>query len=650
MQTNLRQSLLFVLRSMEPGILVAVLLGATLRFTRLGEYDNSYYTATVSSMLQSTHNFFFASFDTAGVVMVDKPPVSFWVQGVSAAIFGVSSWSVVLPQVIAGILAIAILYWIIRRVFGPIAAIVSSMVMAVVPASVIIDSRNEPDSLLAFTLLLAAVSIILAVQTGKWRWLIAFGVLMGISFNTKMLIAFIPLPAFLMYYTFASNYPIRQIIVRVATAMAVLILVSMSWVTIVALTPAENRPFVGSTPDNAIQTLVVKYNGINRFTSFIGPRPRQPLRQQLNRPVNQFGRLQSGNTPSIQTDGNVPTQIPPINREVTDRGLLGLFSNPLANQLGWLLPLSLLSVILLLVPTLSKEVYRKPITFFTILRQSHVSGQAIMWAAWLGTALVTFGLANSTTTHAYYLVGIVTPLSATIGIGAYYMFNTFKNRSTFSWLLLLVLIISAFYQMYGAYSLIADWVMVIVISGISVAVLIMAIGLYKNLQTEHLTISALAFGTSALLIIPLVISVTAGDRIGNLPHAPAMQPNFPPESTESPNVQLSQFLLDNGVDSPGTIILGTVRAREAAPFIIQGISSIAIGGFSGTDPIFTIDSFRNMASEEGPQYFFMPSQGRATNVRRKAPQEPILGYIRKHWEDGSHFVELPLGTLYVNPN
>jgi len=56
-------------------------------------YSNAYYTSAVTSMLQSWHNFFYASFDPGGYVTVDKPPVTFWVQTVFAYIAYSSSRS-----------------------------------------------------------------------------------------------------------------------------------------------------------------------------------------------------------------------------------------------------------------------------------------------------------------------------------------------------------------------------------------------------------------------------------------------------------------------------------------------------------------------------------------------------------------------------
>ncbi|MBI2165097.1 MAG: glycosyltransferase family 39 protein [Chloroflexi bacterium] len=261
------------LSRVDIGLLAAVALGAWLRFSRLGDFDNQYYTATVVSMLKSPANFLFASFDPGGAVMVDKPPVSFWVQAIPVSIFGPSRWAVSLPQAVAGTLAVPILYLAMKPAFGRVAALVAAIALAAIPASVVIDSRNEPDSLLSFTLLLSGFCVILSARTRKWLWLALFAVLMGAAFNIKMLVAFVPLPAFLLYYALANKEALRRTVTRLAAAVAILLAVSFSWTVLVALTPEGERPYVGSTRDNSIWTLVFKYNGLDRFTSFIGPRP-----------------------------------------------------------------------------------------------------------------------------------------------------------------------------------------------------------------------------------------------------------------------------------------------------------------------------------------------------------------------------------------
>jgi hypothetical protein len=105
-------------------LLSAVLaLSAFLDLSRLRSegYANVYYAATVKDMLTSWHNFFFASYD-AGFVSVDKPPLGFWIQATSAYLFGFHEWSILLPQALAGILSVALLYHLLSCSFGPVYA------------------------------------------------------------------------------------------------------------------------------------------------------------------------------------------------------------------------------------------------------------------------------------------------------------------------------------------------------------------------------------------------------------------------------------------------------------------------------------------------------------------------------------------------
>ena len=119
-----------------------------------------------------------------------------------------------------------------------------------------------------------------------------------------------------------------------------------------------------------------------------------------------------------------------------------------------------------------------------------------------------------------------------------------------------------------------------------------------------------------------------------------------PAERDFETARLQKFLNNRTIDS--TLTLGTFNAREAAPFIIAGIPSVAIGGFSGNDPIFSLDSFRAMAGAEGLQYFLF-SELRQNVVRRDIRQETIQEYIRMNWRDISDRVGLPPRSLYTNP-
>jgi len=644
------------IRSLDGWLLLAVVIGAALRFSRLGDFDNQYYTATVVSMLQSPGNFLFASFDPWGAVMVDKPPASFWIQAIPAAIFGVSKWSVTVPQVIAGTLAIVILYMAVRPAFGRIAAVSAALALALIPASVVIDSRNEPDSLLSFALLLAAFCVIRGAQTGGWRWVMTFALLMGIGFNLKMLVAFVPLPAFLLYHTLATRVPIRQVATRTVLAIGVLLAVSLSWVSVVAITPSDSRPYVGSTRDNSIWTLAFAYNGLDRFTSFIGPRQRRPIpTTQAEGPIQRGGPLASPGY-SAPPGGGQPVRPPPILQDARDTGLLGLLSNPLSGQLGWLLPLGLLTLAAVMVVLLPEHVYRHPASFFGLLRESPSASQSILWGGWLATAVLVFGLANATTTHPYYLVGVAVPLAAVMGIGLTVLWSTFRHGGAASWLLPGVLIVGVVYQVYGSSGLVGDWATALVL-GLSIpAVLVMAVAIWRRLTAEPLAAAAVASGALSVLVLPMVVAVTAGGRVagpGLAPPRPSSAPLRPATAVSINSGQgqvsaISSFITEQG-DSGSVFGIGTVNAREAARFIIAGVPAVAIGGFSGSDPVFSTDSFRAMAERGELWYFLMPRPGAPVTPLERSSQEHILGYVSRTWENVSLAAGLPAGSLYRYP-
>src|SRR5438105_4540343 len=130
-------------------------------------YGNLYYAAAVKSMLTGWKNFVFVSFDPGGFVTVDKPPLGLWVQAASSKVFGFSGLSILLPEAIAGVLSVALLYFLVRRVFGPAAGLVAALTLALTPISVVTNRNNTPDSLLVLTLLLATWCVSLAAEKGR---------------------------------------------------------------------------------------------------------------------------------------------------------------------------------------------------------------------------------------------------------------------------------------------------------------------------------------------------------------------------------------------------------------------------------------------------------------------------------------------------
>jgi hypothetical protein len=97
---------------------------------------NPYYAAAVKSMTESWHAFFFVSWDKAGFVSVDKPPLGLWVQALSAMVLGFHGWTILLPQVLAATASVVVLYVLVARVFGSIAGLVAAITLAVAPINV----------------------------------------------------------------------------------------------------------------------------------------------------------------------------------------------------------------------------------------------------------------------------------------------------------------------------------------------------------------------------------------------------------------------------------------------------------------------------------------------------------------------------------
>lgn len=659
-------------KSVDRWLLAAIVLGGSLRFNRLGDYDNTYYTATVGSSLTGFKNFFFASFDPLGIVSVDKPPISFWFQSIFASIFGLSAWSVTLPQAIVGTLAIAVIYIILKQHFGRLAAVSASLILAVLPASVVIDSRNEPDSLLSFTLLLAAVSIIRSVQSGNWKWLLVFAILMGVAFNIKMFVAFIPLPIFATYYLVSSQLPFKRVLIYLSSTLGLLFLISMLWITIVSFTPSENRPYVGSTQNNSIWTLVFEYNGLNRFTSFIGPRrqitqqPPQPDQGTsfVNRQSGQqnlgIGGAQNsqGSRPiSPQGGSNVLNNAQPLTIDVPgNTGILGLLNNPLANQLGWLLPLGILSTAISLSVVLTEGVYRNPASIFHVLRSSPAISQSFLWGGWLLIGTFVFGLANATTTHPYYLVGLSVPLAASLGIALKICFDSYRSRGVLSWILIFSVIGTSIYQVYGSKSSIQDGALAVLMIVMLVTLTISCVSLWKGFNNQPLSIYGLFVMVSILLLIPIVSSLNAETRIGmpsmgglaimGLPQANQQYFYNRPDQMELNDTRITNFLLDKS--QPEKITLAGLNAREVSPYIIQGVPAISIGGFSGNDPIFDLVEFESISMDKGPLYFLTSGSNRIDG-RRSSNQNAILEHVLFFWIDISTSLGLPQNTLYANP-
>jgi 4-amino-4-deoxy-L-arabinose transferase-like glycosyltransferase len=248
---------------------------------------NTFYTTAVTSMLQSWHNFFYASLDPAGYITIDKPPVTFWVQTLFAGVLGMHNWSVILPQALAGVGSVLLLYYLVKPTFGKTAARLASLVMACTPIAVAVSRSNNIDSMLVFTLLLATWMLFKAVNTGKPGWAIGGFAIIGVGFNMKMFQAYMVVPAFYLFYLLAFRYEWKRKLAVLAAATAVMVMLTVSWATIVDAIPITNRPYIGGSGTNSVWALALGYNGIQRLDGMGGPGGGAPGGNAQNRQPGQ---------------------------------------------------------------------------------------------------------------------------------------------------------------------------------------------------------------------------------------------------------------------------------------------------------------------------------------------------------------------------
>ncbi|MEH0843806.1 glycosyltransferase family 39 protein [Micromonospora sp. CPCC 205711] len=651
----------------RPALLVLLLATGLLYLWGLGAsgWANSFYSAAVQAGAESWKAFFYGSSDAANSITVDKTPASLWLMALSVRVFGLSSWSILVPQALLGVASVGALYATVRRWYGPVAGLIAGAVLALTPVATLMFRFNNPDALLVLLLVLGAYATVRAVETASTRWIVLAGVLVGFGFLTKMLQAFLVIPVFAGVYLLAAPTGFWRRIRQLLLAGLGVVVAAGWWVAVVELVPASARPYIGGSQHNSILELTLGYNGLGRITG------------------DEEGSVGGGGPAGGGGGGPFSGQT----------GWLRMFDTEVGGQISWLLPAALILLVAGLV--LAGRAAR------TDRRRAGL----LLWGGWLLVTGLIFSFMSGIF-HAYYTVALAPAVGAVVGIGAVLLWREravtgpvdlvaaapgasrrWGNRRAFAATVTLAvtLAVSAWWS-WRLLGRSPDWYpwlrTAVLVTGLAVAVLLV---LADRLPRRLIPVG-LALGATAALAGPAAyaLDTAATPHTGSIPSAgPVVQggfgpgrggfpggrpprggqfPGFPganqtgqtggqlptlPGDGQLPGISVGQdggagraqrggnmgglldsrepsaelkALLESDADAY-TWVAATIGSNNASGYqLATGEPVMAIGGFNGSDPSPTLAQFQRYVAD-GRIHYFVGGGGFRANGGSSASQE-----------------------------
>lgn len=587
-------------------------------------FANTYYSAAALAASQSWSAWFFGSIDASNFITVDKPPLGTMVVGLSVRLFGLSSWSILLPQALMGVATVVVLMAVVRRTMGSPAAIIAGLVSALMPAAVLIFRYNNPDALLTLLLVGSAYAFIRSLERGSLRWVAFAAALVGLAFNTKYLQGWLVLPAFAVVWTIAAPGGIRRRIVGLVVALATLIIASGWWILVMELLPASARPFVGGSTDGSALDLVLGYDGLGRIFGGSG------------NPGGGIGI--AGGAGGAGGPGGGFSGTP---------GLLRLFNSQLGGQGAWFLPLAVVG--------LAAGLWARRHAPRTDLRRAAF----LMWGVWLAAHALVFSFMSGVI-HSYYLVAMAPAIGALVGGGTMELWAMRSRTPDRPWAgivlgLGLVATAGMAWLLLGRTPDFAPGLAIAVAAAAAIAAVVIA--LPARLVTRPLRLGALALGLAVLLAGPAAYAVdtvqtaygggdpAAGPQVasadagsgfgggafrgdgGGAPPS-GLVPGNPPTGggpigggpagrrptggfgggDQAASSTLTDYLVSNR-GSASWIVAVTSANLAGSIELTTGQPVMAMGGFTGSDPAPTLEEFRTLVASGQLRFVIVGGQG-----------------------------------------
>lgn len=515
-------------------------------------WANSYYAAATQAAAQSWQAWLFGSLDAGNVITVDKPPASLWLSGLFARVFGFSGWSVLAPQALAGVGAVWLLYAAVKRTSGQAAGLLAGAGLALTPVAALMFRYNQPDALLTLLLVAGGYCTVRAVEKAGPRWLVLAGAAVGFAFLTKMLQGFLTLPALGLAYLVAAPTTLGRRIAHLAAAAGAVVVSTGWYIALVALWPADSRPYIAGSTDNSVLELALGYNGLGRIFGGEG---------------NPGGGMVGG--------GNVGFG--------GESGLGRMFGAAFGTEVSWLLPAALIGTVAGLWFT-----RRAP-------RTDRTRAALLLWGCWLVVTALVFSFMSGIV-HPYYAVALAPAIAATAAISGRELWRG-RAHPPARYVLAAMLAVTGVWTFilldrYPDWLPALRWVVLVLTVVVATA---LAVGARVRALGAAAVVTAL-LGTGAF-----TVATAAETHAGSIPLSgpvstgEGMDMGGPPVSGE-----LASLLAATDT----TWAAATTGGTQAAVLeLASGKPVIAIGGWNGSDPAPTLAQFQQYVEDGRITYY-----------------------------------------------
>ena len=613
--------------------------------------DFSFYEASARSMSQSWHALFFGAFDPDATVTLDKLSGFAVPQALSIRLFGMSISAIALPQVIEGVVTVVACAVLALRWGGRGAGLLVAAAAASTPIFVSMFAHPMEDGLLTMALAVALVWWQRAVLTARWWPLVLCAVFIGVGFQAKMMAAWFVLPA-LVAGTHIATPGWRRGLVRAGAVTGAALAASVAWITVVALVPADARPYIDGSTTNDVFAMVFGYNGLDRFVpgAVPGSVGASSSTGGLGATLAALGHALT--TPAPSGSGGSPT-------------LTKLLELPLVSQIGWLYPAALAGIALGLWRYLPRR--GRPRTPLSTARLPLV----VVAAVWFATAAAVLSFTH--VPHTAYVAALGVPMVLLVAV-AWVEGVRLLRAPLRRWRLALPAVVVVQAAWWVALIGQARLPAVLLVPAIAIGALGLAVGVTAALASpgslRRLGRAAPAALAVALICLPVATSLQvlddARDGSGGDAYVGVTARGGHPDETftvSSPSIwggtpqmspavaQIAEAARQHGGGENGTPLFVTDSWALSSQVIdATGSSVLTDGGYSGHVPVFTTDDLEQMVQTGHARVFVVASGAPEGDPVRRVATGPGCHEV-KEWDfsqskEGGEINKVTGATLY----